>query len=135
MPHHWGTPTFVVLFLLIALLFGALMVMVMLALIRGARRRAADSRAPVLNRPATVVAKRTGISGGGNSSAANHYFATFEFPDQSREEFSMRGEDYGLLAEGDRGTVTTRGSRFQAFQRGGRIQDGAAGGPQPFPRA
>ncbi|MEI2775192.1 MAG: DUF2500 domain-containing protein [Tetrasphaera sp.] len=135
MPHDSGAPTwFVIAFLAIVVLFGALMVAIMLAVIRGVRRSAANRRAPLLNRPATVVAKRTGISGGGNSSASSHYFATFEFPDRSREEFGLRGEDYGLLAEGDQGTVTTQGTRFHGFQRGGLIQDTAAPGPQPFPR-
>ncbi len=86
-------------------------------------------------RPATVVTKRMGLTGSGNSAATSNYYATFEFPDRSREEFTLRGPDYGLLAEGDEGTLTTQGTRFHGFQRGAVIQDSAAPGPQPFPRA
>lgn len=136
MPDDSGAPTwFVIVFLLIVLVFATMMVMAMLGLIRAVRRRAADRSAPVLTRPATVVTKRMGMTGSGNSAATSNYYATFEFPDRSREEFTLRGPDYGLLAEGDQGTLTTQGTRFHGFQRGAVIQDSTAPGPQPFPRA
>ena len=34
-----------------------------------------------------------------------------------RMEFSMEGEDFGLLAEGDVGLLTFQGSRYLGFDR------------------
>lgn len=52
-----------------------------------------------------------------------NYFATFEFPDGSREEFRLQGEAYGLLSEGDSGLLRTQGTWFQGFDRNSQIQD------------
>ena len=32
-------------------------------------------------------------------------------------EFAIRGTEYGLLAEGDRGKLTFQGTRYLGFQR------------------
>jgi hypothetical protein len=42
------------------------------------------------------------------TSTTTFYYLTFEFTDGSREEFGVTGEEYGLLAEGDRGMVQYR---------------------------
>ena len=34
-----------------------------------------------------------------------------------RMEFAIRGTEYGLLAEGDRGKLTFQGTRYLGFQR------------------
>lgn len=93
-------------------------------------RNRADRNAPLLSRPARVVAKRTGVRGSNHSSSSS-YYATFEFPDGVRAELSMRGDEYGLLAEGDTGTLASQGTLFRGFQRGPAIQD--APGPYPYP--
>ncbi|MEG3860301.1 hypothetical protein [Microcoleus sp. herbarium12] len=33
------------------------------------------------------------------------YYVTFEFFDRSRAEIALRARDYGMLAQGDRGTL------------------------------
>ncbi|MBQ4254236.1 MAG: DUF2500 domain-containing protein [Erysipelotrichaceae bacterium] len=79
-----------------------------------------NNRQPQLTREATVVAKRTDVSGGGsnsNFSASTWYYVTFEVEDGERIEFSVMGSEYGLLAEGDRGTLTTQGTRYIEFER------------------
>lgn len=45
------------------------------------------------------------------------HYVTFEFDDGSRERFSVRGDQYGLLAEGDAGTLQSQGTRFKGFDR------------------
>lgn len=73
---------------------------------------------PLLTRPARVVGKRLETSGGsGDSSASTWYYLTFEFPDGSREEFGVSGQEYGLLVEGDYGTLRSQGSWFKGFHR------------------
>ncbi len=74
---------------------------------------------PVRRRPATVVAKRTHVGGGySNLPARTDYYATFEDADGERREFGVSAREYGLIAEGDRGTLATRGSWFWGFERG-----------------
>ena len=45
------------------------------------------------------------------------YYATFEVESGSRIELAVRGEEYGMLAEGDRGRLTFQGTRYQGFER------------------
>ena len=46
------------------------------------------------------------------------YFVTFEMKSGERVEFGLDGRDYGLLAEGDEGTLDYQGTRYLGFQRG-----------------
>ncbi|UJF32967.1 DUF2500 domain-containing protein [Paenibacillus hexagrammi] len=92
--------------------------MIVFSVINGINIWARNNSSPVLRRDATVVTKRTKVWGGSeNSSASTSYFVTFEFDDQSRLELQLSGSEYGLIAEGDRGTLTNQGTRFNAFQR------------------
>lgn len=77
---------------------------------------------PVLERTATAVAKRHQArlhSAHGNlaASASSLYFVTFEFEDRSRQEFSIYGRDFGLIVEGDVGTLRSQGTWFKGFAR------------------
>jgi len=77
---------------------------------------------PLIEREARVIAKRqsSSVSGGMNnmpaSSSTSHHVA-FEFPDGSREELSISGGEYGLLAEGDQGLLRSQGTWFKGFER------------------
>jgi hypothetical protein len=76
---------------------------------------------PVLSIPARVVGKRSATSGQVSPNAGGHvstsYFATFELASRERLEFSLDGKGFGLLAEGDEGTLTYQGTRYKGFQR------------------
>lgn len=76
-----------------------------------------NNRRPVETVYATVVAKRTNVSGMSGSSTSTSYFCTFELENGDRREFAMSGERYGLVAEGDAGMLTFQGSRYHGFQR------------------
>ena len=41
----------------------------------------------------------------------------FEVESGDRMEFSVYGEEYGMLAEGDEGKLTFQGSRYLGFER------------------
>ncbi|MNP00831.1 hypothetical protein D3C76_926280 [compost metagenome] len=65
-----------------------------------------------------VVDKRTEVWGGsGDSSANTNYYITFEFEDNTRQEWSVRGNQYGLITVGDQGELTYQGTRFKQFVR------------------
>ncbi|MDI9540875.1 MAG: DUF2500 domain-containing protein [Bacillota bacterium] len=88
-----------------------------------------DDRSPVLRAKATVVAKRVEVStssnihhhGTGNIhhnhiSTSTSYYVTFELDSGERKEFSVYGDEYGLLVEKDYGYLTYQGSRFKGFE-------------------
>jgi hypothetical protein len=70
---------------------------------------------PRLAREARVIGKRLYVSGGTNGSST--YYATFEFPDGSREEFRVSSQIYGMIAEGDMGTLESQGTYMSNFNR------------------
>lgn len=74
-----------------------------------------NSSSPEEQLEAVVVAKRMHLTGGEH--AATFYYATFEFTDDRRMELVMNGSQYGSLAEGDRGVLTKKGTRFVSFRR------------------
>jgi hypothetical protein len=45
------------------------------------------------------------------------YYATFEVESGDRMELSVDGRAYGLLAQGDIGSLTFQGTRYLGFQR------------------
>jgi Protein of unknown function (DUF2500) len=58
---------------------------------------------PSISREARVVTKRHHHLPG--RSFRTMYYVTFEFSDRSRVEIALYANDYGMLAEGDRGTL------------------------------
>jgi hypothetical protein len=73
--------------------------------------------------PARVVTKRSATYGQMSSSSPGHvytsYFATFEIASGDRMEFHLHDSAYGLLVEGDQGTLTYKGTRWHGFERKG----------------
>lgn len=85
-------------------------------------RTARNIGQPLLTRRARLVGRRQSTSGGGGtddkqSSVTTWYYVTFEFADGAREEFSVSASQYGLLAEGDVGTLQSQGTWFKGFDR------------------
>ena len=82
-----------------------------------------NNRSPRLTVGALVTAKRTNVSrhsgagGAGHTARPTPYYATFEVESGDRMELQLSGQDYGLLAEGDRGYLTFQGSRYLGFER------------------
>lgn len=84
-----------------------------------------NNRSPRLSVPAEVVSKRmdvsyhhhTGASHMHHTSSSTWYYATFQVESGDRIELSISGQEYGMLAEGDRGTLTFQGTRFLSFER------------------
>ena len=45
------------------------------------------------------------------------YYATFQVQSGDRMEFRVKGKEYGLLREGDRGELVFQGTRYHSFTR------------------
>lgn len=117
-----GGGVFMALFILVFLMIlGTFLAM----LLRGIGQWSRDNRAPRLTVGALVAAKRTNVShhrhsgagGVGHTASSTTYYATFEVESGDRMELQLSGQDYGLLAEGDRGYLTFQGSRYLGFER------------------
>lgn len=87
-------------------------------LARGFTEWSRNNASPVESVTAAVVAKRTDTSGGMNGRRVwTEYYVTFELDDGSRREFWVDGSEFGVLVEGDRGTLTYQGTRYKGFDR------------------
>ena len=84
-----------------------------------------NDASPRLSVPATVVTKRTNVShrhhNGANDmdycATDTTYYVTFQVESGDRMELRMTGRDYGMLFEGDRGTLHFQGTRYLGFDR------------------
>ena len=89
-----------------------------------------NNQSPRLSVSATIVAKRENIthhshanagdlSGthGYHSTSSTSYYVTFQVESGDRMELPVSGREYGMLAEGDIGTLTFQGTRYLSFER------------------
>lgn len=107
-------PFFVVFFIITALVIGFFLFIVA-GLIR---QYSFNNKQPQVTIQARVLTKRTEVSGGsGDSSASTWYYITFETESGDRKEFQIKGQEYGMLADGDRGTLSYQGTRYRSFNR------------------
>jgi hypothetical protein len=118
--------TFGVVLVIFLLFFAAVFVIVFgaffFAVIMGLTRWSRNNKLPLVTTPASLVAKRTHVSGGsGDLSTTTSYFAAFEIQGSERLEFQIDGREFGILVEGDRGQLTYQGTRYKGFNRN--IQD------------
>lgn len=95
-------------FLIVVVFFAFLII----RLIQDGVRRARNAAAPMAQRQAWVIAKRTRLSG---KYTTTFYYVSFEFEDGLRAEYEVTGGQFGLLIEGDQGTLFTQGTAFRAF--------------------
>ncbi len=86
------------------------------------KRERKNDASPRLTVPATVITKRdnhayypSGRTHGGTH--RTRYFVTFQFDSGDRLELEMTGPEYGLLIQGDKGSLTFQGTRYLDFQR------------------
>lgn len=86
---------------------------------RGIKEWSHNNKQPIVPVESKVVAKRTNVTGGvdQNSSAHTTYYVTFQFINNERKEFLVAGNVYGLISEGDEGTLSFQGTRFIDFKR------------------
>lgn len=111
--------------------FAVVIGMFVVTAVRGVRTWSKNNASPKLTVPATVVSKRTEVThhrhqahgshhggmGIGHTTAYTHYYATFQVESGDRMELPLSGSEYGLLAEGDCGSLSFQGTRYLGFQR------------------
>lgn len=113
------------LFVIVPVFIGIIFVLViggiLFSLVKAVGQGISNNAQPVQSVPAAVVAKRintwgsSGMNTGGSVNTS--YYVTFETATGGRQELGMGGRDYGLLVEGDRGTLSFQGTRYKGFDR------------------
>jgi len=112
------------IFMLFPVFFLLIFAVIAVTLIKGLVGWKKNNDQPILNVNATVVSKRENF----RRSASNHnnhamrtghtsYFVTFQFDSGDRLELQVRGEEYGMMVEGDGGVLVFQGIRFHSFDR------------------
>jgi hypothetical protein len=118
---------FVIVPVFIAVCFLAVFATLAVQAASGVAEWSRNNALPVEESPARVLAKRTETSGGGHRHGhghhhgygriRTHYYVAFELRSGERQEFGVPGPEYGVLVEGDEGTLTRQGTRYHGFRR------------------
>jgi hypothetical protein len=109
--------TFAIMQGFFVVLFIVVVGLIVLAIVKNAKRAARNIAAPEVSAAATVLDKRIETSGGGDMSVTQTHFVSFEQSSGERFELEVPASEYGLLASGDRGTVTMKGDQYLGFAR------------------
>jgi len=121
-----GDWLFTVAPIFIGIIFVIIFIGIIVRLFSGLRQWKKNEDSPRLSVPAIVKIKRTNVTrhshhhhdhNSHSHSSSTTYFITFEFESGDRSEFHVSGKEYGMLAEGDSGTLTFQGTRYIDFTR------------------
>ncbi|WP_338472610.1 DUF2500 domain-containing protein [Niallia sp. XMNu-256] len=123
----WGNGDWLFAFgpIFIGIIFVIIFIGIIVSLFSGLRQWKKNEDSPRLSVPAIVKIKRTNVTrhshhqdnNSHSHSSSTTYFITFEFESGDRSEFHVSGKAYGMLAEGDIGTLTFQGTRYIDFTR------------------
>jgi hypothetical protein len=126
-PFTMNEPMFQIVPIFIGIIFVIVIGSIVVSAFRGIGEWNKNEQSPRLSVPAAVKSKRTDVRRSSNvhandtlphsSSSHTKYFVTFEFESGDRQEFHVSGKEFGLLVEGDSGTLTFQGSRYLGFDR------------------
>ena len=110
--------------------------LIIFRVVQSAKTWKKNNDSPVLTVSAKVVTKRSDVNYHHQSNMTNHnmpnntmdmgysstdYYVTFEVPSGDRMEFYVPDTEYGMVTEGDHGSLTFQGTRFLSFERDTRI--------------
>lgn len=92
--------------------------MILYTIVSSIRKEHRNNCSPRLSVRAKVTAKREDYHRGSRESMGHmRYYATFEVESGDRMELEMQGDEYGMICEGDEGTLAFQGSRYLGFKR------------------
>ena len=109
----------IMFFLVFFLVIGTFIVIA----VKGIQEWNKNNHSPRLTVSATVVSKRADVSHHHSAGEHHHshtstsYYVTFEVESGDRMEFHVSGTEYGLLIEGDKGSLSFQGTRYLGFER------------------
>lgn len=116
-----GNAMFRIVPIIIGIGFVVVLVILVVSAVRGASQWHKNNGSPALTVAASVVTKRENITHHHSDSSLGRthttYYATFELESGDRMEFCVASTEYGVLAEGDNGTLRFQGTRYRGFDR------------------
>lgn len=113
------------MFLAVGIIFVAAFIIIGIGMAKSVAQWNKNNKSPRLTVTAKVVSKRINVShynhdmgnGAMGTSSSTDYYVTFEVESGDRMELHVNGREYGVLAEGDYGSLTFQGTRFIGFDR------------------
>lgn len=117
---------FSIIFGIVGILFVVVIVTFIVFGIKALKRWNKNNNSPKLTVDAQVVTKREDVShqhhhnSGTNNmhtSSSTYYFVTFQVESGDRMELNVGGDQFGMLAEGDSGSLSFQGTRYLEFER------------------
>jgi len=115
----FGPPTWIII--VFPLIFATVFFLIVGTVIVHIVKNLKDAGGPITTATGTIISKRTHVSRSGQS-AFTKYFATAELTDGTRQEYTVDGKVYGIIKEGDAGTLVIRGNRLLNIDRVNSIQ-------------
>ena len=112
-----GFAAFEVMFFLV---FSLVLGVFIFTFVKGIGQWNKNNHSPRLSVDATVVAKRSHHSHHHHDHGVHHstsYYVTFEVQSGDRMELRVMASEFGMLVEGDFGTLTFQGTRYLSFER------------------
>ncbi len=103
------------------LVFFAVLAIIITAIVKSISQWNKNNHSPRLTVDATVVTKRTQVSGRHNTNNMTHtatsYYVTFQVQSGDRMELPVSASEYAMLVENDFGKLTFQGTRYLGFER------------------
>ena len=116
--------------ILFSIIFFCILGLIIYNIVKNVNTWNKNNHSEKLTVPAKIVAKRTQVSqhqqpNAGDATGAHgftvmsstSYYVTFELENGERMEMSVKGPEYGMLAEGDIGILSYQGTRYLGFER------------------
>ncbi len=116
---------FNIMFTLFPIMFFMAFGLIIFTIARSIKQNMHNNKQPIIPVEAKIVAKRYNVSHHRHSTSdnMNHhssstwYYATFEMTNGERLELQVPSSEFGMLVEGDEGTLQFQGTRFISFTR------------------
>jgi hypothetical protein len=111
------------MFSLAPIMFFLIFGLVIFTLAKNIKQSMYNNKQPIVPVQAKVVTKRYSVSTHQHADNNMHhtsstwYYATFEFTNGERMELQVPSREFGMLVEGDEGTLQFQGTRFISFTR------------------
>jgi hypothetical protein len=97
--------------------FVAVAVVIVIAVVRGLITVGTNLAQDVIETRATVVAKRSQVSGSSDGPVSTAYFVTFDCAQGGRMELKVSPRQFGMIGEGEAGLLSHQGTWFKGFAR------------------
>lgn len=115
---------FDLMFSLFPIMFFLVFGVIIFLIAKSIKQNMYNNKQPIIPVQAKIVTKRTdvshhhhGTSDNMHHSSSTWYYATFEMNNGERMELQVPSREFGMLVEGDEGTLEFQGTRFISFTR------------------